>query len=201
MSRSDPTPALGGLRLLQQREILIAGDSGGAQVVQDDEDRNRSVARDDDGTADAGFRVDSMVALLSHQLKARQLNDATETLVRKGGNARHRARTGLEGQLHMFSGNERRVAPIRARWITRDEALFTEDVLQGAHPLTLFQEEANGFAQHSAGVLNSVPATGHPKLRAGADERVPFFEDERRELNLMHSTCKYSVAEQVESND
>lgn len=69
------------LCLFQKGEVLVTGDSSGAQVVHDDEDRNGPVAGDDDGTRDARFGVDSMVTFFSYKRETGQFKDTTEALV------------------------------------------------------------------------------------------------------------------------
>ena len=131
--------------LFQQREVFRAGNPCGAQVVQDDEDRNGSVTGDDNGALDARFGVDPMIAFFPNQPEPCEFKDPTQTLIGERGDAGHATRTRLEGDLHVLRRNERGRAPTAPVSILRDEALFLEDVLQGAHALAFFQEKAHGL--------------------------------------------------------
>lgn len=184
------------LRLFQQREVFVAGDACGAQVVHDDEDRNGSIAGNDNGTGNPLLRVDPMISLLSSQLEARELKDTTQLLIGDRGDSRHRKTAELEDKLHMLGGDERGGAPVRSARITRHEPFFTEDVLQGAHALAFFEEEADGFLHPTAGLLDGITTTGDTQLGAVADERLAFLEDQRGELNLLHSTHEYSLPDE-----
>ena len=61
--RGDVVEGIGSWLLIEQREVSIPGDSGCAQIVADDEHRDRSVLRDNHGPDDAGFGEDHVVAL------------------------------------------------------------------------------------------------------------------------------------------
>jgi len=180
------------LRTFQQREVLLTGDSRGSQIIHDDEYRHGSIARDDDRSRDARFRIDAMVTFLSDQREARKLKHAAQALKREGRDSRHVAGTTLERQFHLFGCDERWGAPVCARGITRDEPLFTKDLLQGAHSLALFEKEADGLWQSLPGFFDGVPATGHAQLWTVTDKRVAFLEDERGKRNLTHRPYNYN---------
>ena len=181
------------LRFFQQRKVVVTREAGGPQVVHDDEDRDGSVARDDDGTRDPGLRVDAMVALFANKGKARQFKHAAQALLRNRRDARHAKGRTLERELHMFGGDERRGAPTGPMGVVGDESFFVKDILEGAHPLALFKEETNRLQESSACLVSRISTARDAELWTVAHEGFAFFEDERGKPNRVHGTDKYSL--------
>ena len=63
------------LRFFQQGEIVSPGETGGSEVIQDDEYRNGAVGRDDDRARNAWLRIDPMVPFFSSQHETREFKD------------------------------------------------------------------------------------------------------------------------------
>src|SRR5688572_1539082 len=68
--------------LTQELEIPLAGHDGRAEIVLDDEDRHRSVPRDDDRADNARLGEYHVVALFANEAEAVSFEDAYELLVR-----------------------------------------------------------------------------------------------------------------------
>lgn len=189
--------AVTALRPLEQREVLVARDARGAQVVQDDEYWHGMVAGDHNRAGDSGFRVDSMVAFLPNQREPSQLKGSAETLVRDRSDARHWGRRPSERQLHLLSCDERWGDPAFAGGVAGHESFFAKDILQSSHPLALFEEESDGLRQPTTSFLDRIAAAGYPQLRAVADEGFSFLEDQRGKCDLVHGATEYSRATEL----
>jgi len=177
----------------QEREVLLAGDSCGTQVVHDDEHRNGPITWDDNRTLNPRFGLDTMVTLFTDQLEAGEFKHSAQALVRKRCDSGHARDAGvLEGQLHVLGRDERRGAPTSLSGACRYESLFPENILQGADPLAFFEEQADGLRQALPGLLHRIATAGHPQFWAVADESGPFLKNQRREFNLHHPDNKYT---------
>ena len=70
---------------------------------------------------------------------------------------------------------------------------LVEDLLQRAHLAGFFQEEAHSFLEVRERLLFGAAARGNIQFQGLCDERAPFFENPRRELDLQGPYCSFAV--------
>ena len=171
----------GGSALLQQREIQVTGNSGGAKVVQNDKNGDRTITGDHDRALGSGFGVNPMVPFFPDKFKPGQLKYAAKRLVRYGRDFQwFEPDLKLDSNFAMFGRNELGREPLVG---FVDEPLFLQNVGKRSHAITFPKEETDRFVPSAAGFLNGVPAATDRKLGAETDKRAVLLENQQSKLN------------------
>ncbi len=168
----------------KQGKVVFSGNSSGSNIIENDENGNGTITRNNNGAADPWFGINQMVSFVTGQFKIRQFKNTGKSLIGNGGNSAQSKGTALKSDFTVFGHNERGRNPIMFGGVFFYETFFLQYVLKSAHALTFLKKKTHRLFSLLSGLVHGITTAGDSKLRAIADESLAFLKYKSRKFNL-----------------
>jgi hypothetical protein len=171
--------------LLQQTEVVVAGESGGLEVAPDDEHRNLGVSRDHHWAEDTVTNVRPVTPLLARETKPDGEEDAFERTPVDGCESGHALGSGRDGGGGMLNANPGWASPVCA--VGSIAGIF-EDFGQSTMVFGCSEEQADGLLQCRARSGGRWAGAGDVQRHGVSDILIAFTPRLNREFDLHASS-------------